>query len=224
MQTAEAHITTDHASRYLTQLCQHAGKMGQALTGGRTPRSHQVGDARPPVLHVEWSDTIGTIRFGDGQCILQASDSALLLRVEAVTESALRRLQDGLAHRLETFGHREHLTVHWQRSTSQPAGRPEEIDSRVPASDGHMTVWWRSPLVRNLALAAAGTAVVAAHLGLLGATLAAAAWTKWGATAVLSVIALKFIVTVGVHLAGGTFAFGRGRAFLTDRKQRHAPN
>lgn len=125
MQTAEARIPTDRANHYLAQLCRHASKMDKHPSGGRPPRSRHAVDSPPPVLHVDWSDTIGTIRFGDGQCTIQASDGALLLRVEAITENALHRLQDGIAHRLETFGHREHLTVHWQPSTSTPSGQLE---------------------------------------------------------------------------------------------------
>ena len=224
MQTAEAQVPTDHATRYLSQLCRHAGKMGQHLGSDHTPRSHHAGDAPPPVLHVDWSDTIGAIHFGDGQCILRASNNALLLRVEATSESALRRLQNGIAHRLETFGHREHLTVQWQPSTFQPTGQLEEVTSHVPAPAGPITVRWRSRLARNLALAAVAAVAIAAHLGLLGATLAAAAWTKWGATAILVFIVLKFIIGVGVHVAGGTFAFRHGKSFFNDRKQRHTPS
>lgn len=222
MHTAEASIVTDHASRYLTQLCRHAGKMGQHPSGDHALRSHHAGDAPPPVLHVDWSDTIGAIRFGEGQCILKASDNALLLRVEATTESALRQLQDGIAHRLETFGHREHLTVQWQPSTFQPTGQREEVPRRFPAPAGPMTVWWRSQLARNLALAAVAAVAIAVHLGLLGATLAAT-WIKWGATAVLAFIVLKFMIGVGIHVAGGAFAFRHGRVFLADRKRRHTP-
>ena len=176
------------------------------------------------MLHVDWSGTIGAIRFGKGQCILQASDSALLLRVESTTENALHRLQDGIAHRLETFGHREQLAVQWRPSISTPTGQTKEIPSRVPAPGGPTTVPSRSRLVRNLALAAVATIAIAAHLGLLGATLAIATWTKWGATAILAFIVLKFIVTAGVHVAGGAFAFRHGKAFLCNRRQRHTPS
>lgn len=222
MQTAEARVPTDHANHYLTQLCRHAGKMGQHLSSDHAVRSRHVGDAPPSVLHVDWSDTIGAIRFGEGQCILEASNNALLLRVEATSESALRRLQDGIARRLETFGYREHLTVQWQPSTFQPTGQLEEVPRRVPAP-GPRTIWWRSRLARDLALAAVAAVAIAAHLGLLGATLAAAAWTKWGATAILAFIVLKFIIGVGIHVAGGTLAFRHGRSFLTDRNRRHTP-
>ncbi|WP_315832212.1 DUF2218 domain-containing protein [Bradyrhizobium prioriisuperbiae] len=174
MHRVEARIATEHAARYLALLCRHTSKMGQHLSSGHLSRSRHPKGAPPPMRQVEWSETSGTIRFGEGHCILQAEDNVLLLRVEAGTENALHQLQDGIAHRLETFGHREHVTVHWQPSTSQPTGHPEEIPSRVPAPVGPMTVRWRSRLTRNLALAAVAAVVIAAHLGLLGATLAAA--------------------------------------------------
>ncbi|RWA75373.1 MAG: DUF2218 domain-containing protein [Mesorhizobium sp.] len=224
MHTAEAHVSTDQAKRYITQLCRHAGKMGQHPGVGHPSRSHHAEDAPPPVLHADWSDATGTIHFGEGQCILRASDNMLLVRVEAITESALHRLQEGIAHRLETFGHREGLAVRWQPSTFRATGQPGELQSRIPASAGQITVWWRSRLARNLALAAIAAVAVAAHLGLLGATFAFAVWTKWGATAILALIVLKFIVAVGVHLAGGTFAFRRGKALLTERNHRHPPS
>jgi ubiquinone/menaquinone biosynthesis C-methylase UbiE len=222
MHAAEARIATDHANRYLTQLCRHAGKMGGHLSSGHLSRSHHDEHTPPAVLNVEWSDTSGAIRFGEGRCMLRASDSALLLHVEATTESALRRLQHGIAHRLETFGHRERLTVRWQPSTCRSTGQPEESPSRVPPPGGPMRVRWRSRLARNLALAAVAAVAIAAHLGLLGATLAIAAWTKWGATAILAFVVIKSIVTMGAHVAGGAFAFRQGMTFLTDGRQRHA--
>lgn len=222
MHTAEARIATEQAARYLAQLCRHSGKMGQHLSGDHSARNHRAGGAPPPILHVEYSDTFGIIRFGEGQCTLQADDNSLLLRVEANTETALRRLQEGLAHRLETFGHREQLTVRWQSSTSQPTGQSAEISSRGPAPDGQVTGWWRSRLARNLALAAVAVIAIAAHLGMLGATLAARAWAKWGADVILAVIILKFIVTLGVHAAGGTIAFRHKKIFFAKRGQRNA--
>ena len=221
MHTAEGRIATDHANRYLTQLCRHANNMGHHLSSAQLLRSHHTGHAPPQVTHVEWSDAIGAIRFGDGQCILQASDNALLLRVEAITESTLCRLQEGIAHRLETFSYREHLTVRWLPSTYQPNGHREEMPSRIPAPSRQVTLQLRSRRARKLALAAVAAFAVAAHLGLLGATFAIAEWARWGATAILAVIVLKFIVTVGVHVAGGTFAIRQGKAFHADGKQRH---
>ncbi|WP_292065737.1 DUF2218 domain-containing protein [Mesorhizobium sp.] len=222
MHTAEAHVSTDQASRYITQLCRHAGKMGQHPGMGHPSRSHNAEGAPPPVLHADWSNATGTIHFGEGHCILRASDNMLLLRVEAITESALHRLQKGIAHRLETFGHREGLAVRWQPSTFRPTGQPGELHSRIPAPAGKFTAWWRSRLARNLALAAIAAVAVAAHLGPLGAKFAFAMWTKWGAATILALIVLKFIVAVGVHLSGGT-AFRRGKALLA-KHHRHPPH
>lgn len=221
MHTADARISTEHAARYLTQLCRHTSKMREHLGKDGLPRTRDAGDAPPPVLHVECSDTFGAIRFGEGQCTLRADDNALLLRVEAGSETALRRLQEGIAHRLETFGHREHLAVRWQPPTSQRNGQSEEVPNGVPAPGGQVRRRWRSRLARNLALAAVAVVAIASHLGMLGATLATAAWTTWGADAILAVIVLKFIVTLGVHAAGGTVAIRHGKAFLAERSQRH---
>ena len=222
MHTAEARIATENAARYLTQLCRHVSKMGQHRSG-HLLQSRHAGDAPPPVRHVEWSDTTGGIRFGEGQCILKADDNALLLRIEAGTETARRRLQDGIAHRLETFGHRENLAVEWQAPASRPTCHSQEIPNRVPAPDEQVRGRRRSQLARKLALAVVAVIVIAAHLGLLGATLATAAWTKWGADAILAFIVLKFIIGVGLHAAGGTFAFRHGKPFFNHRKQRHTP-
>jgi hypothetical protein len=152
MLMAEAHIPTDQASRYLTQLCQHACKMGQHLSGGLSRHAAHV---RQPVLHVDCSDTIGAIRFSDGQCILWATDGALLLSVGAPTENALRRLQNGITHRRETFGYRAHLTVCWQPSLYGPTCQLDDVPGPTPAPVAPMTVQRRWRLGRNLVLAAA---------------------------------------------------------------------
>ncbi len=50
MLTAEATVETEHPSRYLVQLCQHASKMGGNL--GHRPRSHAGGAAPPEVASI----------------------------------------------------------------------------------------------------------------------------------------------------------------------------
>jgi len=109
--TADARIATDRPSRYLVQLCQHAGHM----RGPRAhrPAGHRGGDG--DVRHAEWSDSYGIIRTSWGECTLRPASGALMLRVEAADEDNLRRLQDLIASRLERFGRRDRLTVTWQR-------------------------------------------------------------------------------------------------------------
>ena len=64
---------------------------------------------------VEWSETQGTIRFGEGTITLQASPGTLILRAEAAGEENLRRIQDIVTADLGRFGKRDHLAVTWQR-------------------------------------------------------------------------------------------------------------
>ncbi len=117
MLTAEALVQTPHPARYLVRLGRHASK----LTGRRLhrPRSHGGDGTFPEVQHAEWSDTDGTVSLTWGQWTMQAAPGTLRLRAEAADEENLRRIQELLTARLERFGRRDQLTVHWQ-----PPGRP----------------------------------------------------------------------------------------------------
>src|SRR6516164_7404237 len=114
MLSAEADIRTEHAARYLTRLCGHAGKMG-APRGrlGHRPPSHARAGAPPEVRNVECSETEGTVRLNWGQWTMRASPGLLAIRAEAADEESLHRIQDLLTARLERFGRREHLAVNW---------------------------------------------------------------------------------------------------------------
>jgi hypothetical protein len=112
MPAAEARVPTENASRYLSRLCRHAGKMG-GLRGHR-PRSHAGGGAAPEIRHAESSDTSGTLIMNWGQCTLRVADGVLTLRAEASDQDSLTRITELIAARLEKFGRREHLAVTWQ--------------------------------------------------------------------------------------------------------------
>lgn len=116
MPVAEARVSTGRASRYLKQLCRHADQMRrmrhQAAAG------HSVSPAGPEVSHVDYSDAVAAVRFADGQLTMQATADTLTLRVEAVDDDALRRLQDGVAARLHTIGRRDQLATTWHRAGS----------------------------------------------------------------------------------------------------------
>jgi hypothetical protein len=112
MSAAEARIPTQNAGRYLTRLCQHAGKMSTHL--GHRPRRHAGGAAPPEILRAESSDDRGTLILNWGQCTMQAADGMLTLRAEADDPDSLTRIQELVAARLEKFGRRERLTVTWQ--------------------------------------------------------------------------------------------------------------
>jgi hypothetical protein len=115
MPAAEADIATGHAASYLTRLCGHAAKMSQASHRPRHRRAaHGRGDGPPEVRHVERAGTEATVTLNWGQWSMRALPGRLAVRAEAADEQDLRRIQDLLTTRLETFGRREHLTVTWQ--------------------------------------------------------------------------------------------------------------
>lgn len=204
MPTAHARVPTDRASRYLVQFCRHASQMDQYR--GHRPRSHGGGGDMPPeVRHVAWSDTAGTVRLGGGRCVLEATEDALLLRVDAADEDNLQPLLDGITRRLVTIGRRDRLTVEWQRPDAAASLPPDRTRHAPIDAAGR-----RRRLIRTLLLAAAAALVIAVHLGLLGGALAASLWTRWAGNIVLAVIALK-VITVSAHLLLGRFAIRRAR-------------
>ncbi len=125
MLTAEAHIETERPSRYLAQLCRHVDNIYSTDRDLHNQRhNHVAGEAqeRPRLpVHVEWSETRGTVTFGEGKITMQASPGALTLRTEAADEEALRRIQDLVAGLLGRFGRRDHITVTWQQPEAYTA-------------------------------------------------------------------------------------------------------
>jgi hypothetical protein len=132
MLTTEARVETGRPARYLTQLCQHLSNRGRHLGTGKgrpmrhRPGSHRGEHAQPTPaeqVHVEWSETEGTVTFPGGRCVLRASDGALLLRAEAADTGTLEFIENLIASHLGRFSRREPLTVTWQRSGA-PAAQP----------------------------------------------------------------------------------------------------
>jgi hypothetical protein len=112
MPSAEAQVVIDRPTRYLAQLCKHAG----AMAGDRhRPRIHQ-GDfpaQRQTPVHVEWSDTRGVIATPRGRCTVTAEATALRLRIDASDEDGLQNLQKVITRDLDRFGRRDGLTLTW---------------------------------------------------------------------------------------------------------------
>ncbi|SEP53316.1 DUF2218 domain-containing protein [Amycolatopsis saalfeldensis] len=187
MPTAEARVQTDRPSRYLVQLCRHANQMRHR------PRSHDGENPHTPpeIQHAEWSDTDGTVQLNWGRWTLHATPGTLILRAEADTDNNLQQIQRLLAARLEKIGRRDELTVVWQRldapgdtaDTSVPAQEPQRAETA--ARRRFHLGWWFLIVVAAL--------VVAAHLGLGGAVLAASRWTDWTALGLVAVFLLKVI-------------------------------
>ena len=98
MPSAEARIDTEHASRYLTQLCQHVTSIyakGPALMRHRRRRDlhgRAPQPATPP--RVEWTETHGTVSFCGGTLTLRATPGALIVRADADAEQDLQHAQE----------------------------------------------------------------------------------------------------------------------------------
>jgi hypothetical protein len=215
MPTAEARLATERASRYLVQLCRHLGQMKGM--SHRPLIGHGDGRMPPVVQHVDYTDTRGTVRFADGQWNLEATENALVLRVEADNEEALQRLQTGIAARVEKIGRRDGLQVHWQQMKPDTTPSPVPTDGNDGAHDGGTAP--RRPRGTTMGLMAGGALIVAIHLGIGGAALAGAAWTGWAANAVLLLILVKLLF-MGGHVLLGRTALRRGIALRHRRQHR----
>ncbi|MFD8079410.1 DUF2218 domain-containing protein [Streptomyces sp. NPDC059718] len=190
MPVAEARVPTERPSRYLVQLCKHAGQMGSHMRHG--PRLHRNGEAPPEIKNVEWSDTHGTIDVGWGRCTLEAGPDALTLRMEAADADGLERFQALIAGRLERIGRRDALHVTWRWTEALDHGDGPATKDAGPAAETAT----RRRYGGTIGLTAVIALVVTVHLG-LGGSLLAGSWTGWGIGAVAAVILVKCAVVLG---------------------------
>jgi hypothetical protein len=221
MPSAHAHIPTERAGRYLAQLCRHLDQMARMP---HRPPGRPNGHGPPTVESVDWSDTSGTISFSQGTCSVRATSDTLTVRVDADDQDSLRRLQAGIARRLDTIGRRDHLSVHWQPPDSTPSVTSAEATPEpTPEATGAATSVRRAHR-RGRALIAVGVAALAVfvHVGLLGDALARSPWTSWGTNIILAVIAVKAVVA-GVHLVLGRVALRGLRKRVPWPRGRSAP-
>ena len=122
MPVSQATVQTQKPGRYLTQLCQHASKMGRSRL--HRPRSHADGGEPPEIRQAEWSATDGTVTMNWGQWTMHAAPGTLTLRAEAGSQENLKRLQDLLTTRLEKIGRRDRLAVNWQAAITPGEAGP----------------------------------------------------------------------------------------------------
>ncbi len=220
MPAAEARVSTSRASRYLKQLCRHADQMRRMR--------HQPSDgdtatpARPEVSRVDYSGPVAAVQFADGRLTMHATADTLTLRVEAANDEALQRLRDGVAARLHTIGRRDQLATTWRRLDT-PTTSPGDIepDAVPPAEPGNPKRRWPRRLT-VLGLIAVGALIVAVHLGIGGAAVAALPWTGWVGGSLLAIILAK-LVFIASHFFLGRFAFRRGKTLHARWKAQHAP-
>ena len=86
-----AHVTTDHGSRYLQQLCKHFG--------------HKV--------EATFDPHAGEVKFPFGVCRLEADETGLTMTVQGSSGEEIKRLQDVVDSHLVRFAFREELNIDW---------------------------------------------------------------------------------------------------------------
>jgi hypothetical protein len=93
---SKAEIATEHASRYLQQLCKHFAHKRE----------------------VSFTPTEGKINFTAGDCLLAADDTTLTLTAVANSAAELPQLEDVVARHLVRFAFREELKIDWRPEAS----------------------------------------------------------------------------------------------------------
>ncbi|MER8978538.1 MULTISPECIES: DUF2218 domain-containing protein [unclassified Mesorhizobium] len=92
MPTSRADVATEHASRYLQQLCKHW--------------AHK--------FPVEFDPTHGTIDLSMGRTVLDADAGALHIAVTTDEGGSLERLESVVADHIKRFAFREELAFDWK--------------------------------------------------------------------------------------------------------------
>lgn len=92
MTKSETAIGTEHASRYLQQLCKHF--------------AHKI----PATC----DEHVGEISFSIGECRLKAEGATLRILLEAPGADDMEQLKDVVIRHLVRFAFREELAVDWQ--------------------------------------------------------------------------------------------------------------
>lgn len=91
-----ASVETDHASKYLQQLCKHF--------------AHKV--------EVSYDRHAGHVTFPMGICLMKANDNILHFRIQADSEEAVQAAQSVIDVHLVKFAWREELSVSWRPEIS----------------------------------------------------------------------------------------------------------
>jgi hypothetical protein len=100
MYVAKAHVKSEKASVYLTQLCKHF--------------AHKI-----PTEH---GQDYGRMRFQPGLCTMRAADGVLSMECEAASENELQLVKNVVVDHLTRFAWREHLAVTWTDTLVDASG------------------------------------------------------------------------------------------------------
>jgi hypothetical protein len=94
MPTSHADVATEHASRYLQQLCKHW--------------AHK--------FPVEFDPSHGVIDLSLGRTVMDADPTALHIAVTVDEAGSLERLESVVADHIKRFAFREELTFDWRQA------------------------------------------------------------------------------------------------------------
>ncbi|MEZ2331012.1 DUF2218 domain-containing protein [Mesorhizobium sp. RCC_202] len=92
MPSSHADVATEHASRYLQQLCKHW--------------AHK--------FPVEFDPSHGSIDLSLGRTVMDADPTALHITVSTDESGSLERLESVVADHIKRFAFREELTFEWK--------------------------------------------------------------------------------------------------------------
>lgn len=96
MPTSRADVATEHAGRYLQQLCKHW--------------AHKFA--------VEFDPSHGSIEFSTGRTVMDADATTLHIAVTTEEAEALERLETVVADHVKRFAFREELSFDWKREAA----------------------------------------------------------------------------------------------------------
>ena len=96
MSNSHADVATEHASRYLQQLCKHW--------------AHK--------FPVSFDPSHGEIELTIGRTVMDAGDTALRIALTAADAASLERLESVVEDHIKRFAFREELAFAWQRQAA----------------------------------------------------------------------------------------------------------
>ncbi|WP_417432471.1 DUF2218 domain-containing protein [Kiloniella sp.] len=90
--TMKASVKTEHASKYLQQLCKHF--------------AHKV--------LVQYTPEKGAVDFGIGDCVIEANENTLSFFCQAEDSVRLEKIEGIITIHLDKFAWREKLEMNWR--------------------------------------------------------------------------------------------------------------
>ena len=111
----EAGIETGNARKYLDEICRQLD--------ARSRTKPELG------VHVNWTDTAGTVDFGWGRCSMRAGKAVLELRAEAPDQDGLQQVRELITRHIEKIAGDSELPLTWHQDGA-PISEDRHVDRR----------------------------------------------------------------------------------------------